>query len=116
MVFKKLVTATATKEIPTKPHRNTTIMITVFSFSVNLFVKYFVDVVVDIGNLVVVEVGIEVEVVAVAVAVAVAVVEVALAVVAGVVVVVEYISVVVLISGVAVVVESSLGMEQFLLG
>ena len=114
MVFKKLVTATATKEIPTKPHRNTTIMITVFSFSVNLFVKYFVDVVVDIGNLVVVEVGIEVEVVAVAVAVA--VVEVALAVVAGVVVVVEYISVVVLISGVAVVVESSLGMEQFLLG
>ena len=113
MVFKKLVTATATKEIPTKPHRNTTIMITVFSFSVNLFVKYFVDVV-DIGNLVVVEVGIEVEVVAVAVAVA--VVEVALAVVAGVVVVVEYISVVVLISGVAVVVESSLGMEQFLLG
>ena len=112
MVFKKLVTATATKEIPTKPHRNTTIMITVFSFSVNLFVKYFVDVVVDIGNLVVVEVGIEVEVVAVAVAV----VEVALAVVARVVVVVEYISVVVLISGVAVVVESSLGMEQFLLG
>ena len=108
MVFKKLVTATATKEIPTKPHRNTTIMITVFSFSVNLFVKYFVDVVVDIGNLVVVEVGIEVEVVAVAVAV----VEVALAVVTG----VEYISVVVLISGVAVVVESSLGMEQFLLG
>ena len=112
MVFKKLVTATATKEIPTKPHRNTTIMITVFSFSVNLFVKYFVDVVVDIGNLVVVEVGIEVEVVAVAVAV----VEVALAVVARVVVVVEYISFVVLISGVAVVVESSLGMEQFLLG
>ena len=108
MVFKKLVTATATKEIPTKPHQNTSIMITVFSFSVNLFVKYFVDVVVDIGNLVVVEVGIEVEVVAV--------VEVALAVVAGVVVVVGYISVVVLISGVAVVVESSLGMEQFLLG
>ena len=109
MVFKKLVTATATKEIPTKPHRNTTIMITVFSFSVNLFVKYFVDVVVDIGNLVVVEVGIEVEVVAVAVAVA--VVEVALAVVTG----VEYISVVVLISGVAVLEWSNFSWDKHLL-
>ena len=36
-------------------------MITVFSFSVNLFVKSFVGVVVEIGNLVVVEVGIEVQ-------------------------------------------------------